>query len=145
MTSRRDVLQLGVSATAAAVLPPGVLAAVRSSPEAIPVINVVHDSRFRQSLALAQRLLSAGPAVARRQPEAIGANVAPFWYHRLSGAWKKTTPPGLAGVTGERVLFCLQELARDRQMRVVWRQAHDDVIVDRETGQQERLVSWLIR
>ena len=126
MTSRRQILQIGV--TGAALLPVARYAdAWPAAAEAEPFYVVVFDARFPKSRHLAG--VVAGPSA---RLAAIRGDVTALWYHDLYFAWQRDAAP-VAGVTSIESLFCLELLARDAGMRVTLRQ-----VVDND------LVSWAI-
>jgi hypothetical protein len=126
MTSRRQVLQIGL--TGAALLPVARYASAwLSTAEAEPFYAVIFDERFPKSRLLASEI--AGPSATLA---AIRGDVTALWYHDLYFAWQRHAAP-VAGVTSAGSLFCLELLARDAGMRVTHRQ-----VVDGD------LVSWAI-
>jgi hypothetical protein len=141
--NRRQVLQLGAAISTAAVLPANTLASAGPVAGSGDIFKVIHDNRFRDSLKLSMDLLDTLPNASPQQLLPVGGNVALFWYQHLSAAWNQDTT-ALAGVTGDRILFCLEQFARDNHVRVRWREAHDSFILDPQTGHREQLVSWLI-
>ena len=52
--------------------------------------------------------------------QALAGDITRFWHTDLSRQWQKS-PDAIAGVTGEDILFCLEQLARDHRMRVLLR------------------------
>jgi hypothetical protein len=63
--------------------------------------------------------------------DAIRGDVTDLWYGSLSLRWRER-PEATAGLTREDSLFCLEQLARDHRMRVVFRESRGE------------LVSWVI-
>lgn len=143
MTSRRQVLQIGL--TGAALLP------VAAYADAWPVhkdrpytqkdrpYTVVFDERFSKSRALAREL--AGPFA---QLAAIRGDVTALWYHELYFAWQKRPEP-IAGVTTVESLFCLEMLARDAGLHVTHRQRVDADLVSWSIGPSARRASGVPR
>ncbi len=116
MTNRRDLLKIGL---AAAALPVAARAAI-VEPEAsgVPVYKVLYDTRFEPSVAFARRAADGGLA-----SHAMSGDVTPFWYDDLYHRWKQA-PAAIAGLTAHGALFCLERLAWDQRMRVVYRGEH---------------------
>lgn len=121
MTSRREFLQIGVAASA---LPWAVYADAvgRSAPvEALQLYKVVYDTRFSAGVEFAQRASALGHAV-----HAINGDMTRFWYDDLYHRWRRGAA-AIAGLTGRGALFCLEQLAWDQRMRVVFRAEHSVV------------------
>jgi hypothetical protein len=118
MTSRREFLQIGVAASA---LPWAAYAGavVRSVPvDAVPLYKVVYDRRFSAGVEFAQRASALGHSV-----HAINGDMTRFWYDDLYHRWRRGAA-AIAGLTGRGALFCLEQLAWDQRMRVVFRAEH---------------------
>lgn len=119
MTNRRQFLKTGI---AAGVWP---LAAGAAHPgggdgraSAVPLYRVVYDRRFAEGVAFARRAASLGLPL-----RAIEGDMTRFWYEDLYHAWRRG-PVAIAGLTAHGPLFCLEQLARDQRMRVVFRAEH---------------------
>jgi hypothetical protein len=125
MTSRRQVLQIGL--TGAALLPFARYADAWPAAADAAFYLVIFDARFPKSRQLAGTIAGAFAPLA-----AIRGDVTALWYHDLYFAWQRDAAP-VAGVTSTESLFCLELLARDAGMRVTHRQ-----VVDND------LVSWAI-
>jgi len=118
MTSRREFLQIGVAASA---LPWAAYASAVGRPEpvnAVPLYKVVYDARFSAGMEFAQRASALGHAV-----HAINGDMTRFWYDDLYHRWQRGAA-AIAGLTGRGALFCLEQLAWDQRMRVVFRAEH---------------------
>lgn len=122
MTNRRELLQIGLAATA---LPFGVSAVPALDPpgslfvrETVTLYKALYDRRFPASVAFAERLAARGTAV-----EAMTGDMTHFWYDDLYHRWKDG-PAAIAGLTAYGALFCLEELAAAQRMRVVFRARH---------------------
>jgi hypothetical protein len=76
------------------------------------------DSRFRCCRAFADALARRSVATA-----AFNGDVTHVWYTKLDPAWR-VRPMRIAGMTTEGALFCLERLAWDHGMRVVYRGSH---------------------
>jgi hypothetical protein len=144
MIFRREFLQLGLAAGAGSLLPPLLFAAGGEVPAGtpLPLFRLIHDTREAASLDLAHALGSqllgtiynTGTADSLLRP--VHGDVTRFWYDELQPVWQAQRV-AVAGTTSHDVLFCLEQLARDHQLRVLWRREH---VVDAGVP----LVSWLI-
>ena len=54
---------------------------------------------------------------------AMAGDVTPFWYDDLYHRWRQE-PVAIAGLTAHGALFCLERLAWEQRMRVVYRGEH---------------------
>jgi len=122
MSSRREFLQMGVAALA---LPISTHAAISpassfldSEPAATPLYKVVFDERFSSSRAFAEEAERLGHSV-----HGIKGDMTDLWYHDLYARWKEG-PAAIAGMTAHGPIFCLERLAWDQRMRVVFRIDH---------------------
>src|SRR5262245_26508658 len=119
MTSRREFLKAGL--TASALLPVGAradFAAVEPPATAVSLYKVLCDTRFAASVAFARRAAARGVAV-----HAMAGDMTPFWYDDLYHRWRQE-PVAIAGLTAHGALFCLERLAWEQRMRVVYRGEH---------------------
>jgi hypothetical protein len=117
MTSRREFLKVGL--TASALLPVGARASfVESRAPALPLYKVLYDTRFASSVAFARRAAARGVAV-----HAMTGDMTSFWYDDLYHRWREE-PVAIAGLTAHGALFCLERLAWEQRMRVVYRGEH---------------------
>lgn len=122
MASRREFLQMGVAALAlpisshASVSPDASLA--DGEPSMTPLYKMVFDQRFRSSRAFAEEAERLGLAV-----HGIKGDMTDLWYHDLYARWKQG-PAAIAGMTAHGAIFCLERLAWDQRMRVVFRADH---------------------
>jgi hypothetical protein len=132
MASRREFIQAGI---AASILP--MVVSARESLhqplfEAKSFYKVVFDQRFPASVAFAREMNQLGAPI-----HAIDGDITDLWFHDLDAAWKKQ-PVAIAGLTAHGPLFCLERLAWDYGMRVVFRsELPPDV-------DAEPLYSWII-
>jgi hypothetical protein len=118
MTSRREFLQAGL---VAATLPMAVQANETAAAEAVstePLYKVLYDTRFPASVVFARRASTRGLVV-----QAMGGDMTRFWYDDLYHRWQ-AGPAAIAGLTAHGALFCLERLAWDQRMRVVFRGEH---------------------
>jgi hypothetical protein len=118
MTSRREFLQIGITATAWPLAPAAVRAAGEISSAPLPLYKVIFDRRFAASVAFAERAQSLGLAV-----HGIDGDMTRFWYSELYHEWKNG-PAAIAGLTAHGPMFCFEQLARDQGMRIVFRAEH---------------------
>ena len=137
MTNRRELLKIGLAAVAlpvAAQAAPAETAAAR-----VPLYKVLYDTRFPAGVAFARRAALGGQAV-----RAMAGDMTPFWYDDLYHRWKQG-PAAIAGLTAYGALFCLERLAWDQRMRVVYRgehaAAHVGCVAHRLAGAAELLSS----
>jgi hypothetical protein len=128
MASRREFLHMGI---AALTLPISARAAFGAAPEStaakpvtdaaipfVPLYKVVYDTRYADSVAFGEEMTRLGANV-----HAIRGDITDLWYHDLYAQWKQS-PAAIAGLTGPGALFCLERLAWDHRMRVVFRADH---------------------
>jgi hypothetical protein len=80
--------------------------------------RAVFDERFAECRGFAATLHSAGV-----RTSAIRGDVGKLWYHDLRVHLRENRLP-VAGLTDRAALFCLEELARDVSMRVIFRADH---------------------
>ncbi len=118
MTSRREFLKVGLVAPALPMAASAELAADEETLPAIPLYKVLYDTRFPASVAFARRSSARGFAV-----QAMRGDMTEFWYGDLYHRWQKE-PAAIAGLTAHGALFCLERLAWEQRMRVVFRGEH---------------------
>lgn len=141
MVIRRDLLQLGLASAAAALSPVSLQAGTGTvaSPAAFPpLFRLLHDSRVPHSRLLAAAFGQGlpGPLLQLAPEQALPGDVTRFWAEELYPQWQRA-PVALAGCTGQDLLFCFEQLARDYRLRVQWRAEHGNTA-------PVPLVSWLI-
>jgi hypothetical protein len=141
MASRREFLQIGVAALALPIsartgLTPAVSGPANQSVPT-PLYKVVFDQRFLSSRAFAGEVKRLGAPVF-----GIKGDITDLWFHDLDARWKRE-PIGIAGLTEHGPLFCLERLAWDHGMRVVYRADHtyrSDGYMEHElTGSEQML------
>jgi len=120
MASRREFLQVGF---AALTLPISARAAFSpaASPltgAATPLYKVVFDERFPASVEFGEQAKKLGASVHR-----IKGDITSLWYHDLYHRWNQS-PVAIAGLTAHGPIFCLERIAWDHRMRVVFRTDH---------------------
>ena len=145
MTSRRQFLQIGITAAACPLVdwPLAARAAHATSLDSSfysRLMGVVYDTRFAESVAFAEHSAARG-----LMTHAIAGDMTHLWYDVVYHRWKQgpTAKQGgtaLAGLTAHGPLFCFGELARDVGMRVVYREEHPPERP--ETG--TTLYTWVI-
>jgi hypothetical protein len=124
MTTRREFLQAGIAVSA---LPIGTTIRAQSRsgastspmvPEPLPLYKVVFDERVPDSVAFADEMRRRGAVL-----QAIRGDITDFWYRELYAVWQQA-PVAIAGLTAHGPMFCLEQLARDYRMRVVFLAEH---------------------
>jgi hypothetical protein len=137
MTNRREFIQVTLTASVGGALAatagealaveaiqltqPEYAGAVRYSlrdPARLPLYAALFDRRFSDS-----RLFSWAAQQRGIEIRAISGDVTDVWYSELHPRWKEAAVP-IAGVTTYGPLFCLERLAWDHGMRVVYRGSH---------------------
>jgi hypothetical protein len=119
MVNRRNVLKIGAATVAGALVKKPVSGRDQSPKRAhIPFHTAVFDERFAECRGFADEMHNAGVFTS-----AIRGDVAKLWYHDLRAHLRENRLP-VAGLTDRAALFCLEELARDVGMRVIFRADH---------------------
>jgi hypothetical protein len=118
MTSRREFLKAGLVASALPVAAGAAHAADAAPARTVPLYKVLYDTRFPASVAFARRAAARGLAV-----QAMHGDMTSFWYDDLYHRWLEQ-PAAIAGLTAHGALFCLERLAWEQRMRVVYRGEH---------------------
>ncbi|HEX4003157.1 MAG TPA: hypothetical protein VHX36_10950 [Candidatus Acidoferrales bacterium] len=126
MASRREFLQAGIAALALPISAQAVLSPVAAASESAlpvtpsykPLYKVVFDERFPASAAFGVEARILGLPT-----HSIRGDITDLWFHDLDARWKKQ-PIAVAGLTAQGPLFCLERLAWDHGMRVVFRGDH---------------------
>jgi hypothetical protein len=83
-----------------------------------PLYAVVFDERFAQAIRFGREAGRLGLPV-----RGLQGDVTDFWYAELHPLWKRQPRP-IAGLTAYAALFCLERLAWDHGMRVVYHGEH---------------------
>lgn len=119
MIGRRGFLQLGPAALASTLVPDwnSALGAVTTG-GACKIRRGIVDRRFPVSSAFGKALNKQ-----KIHTSDVSNGIARLWYHGLRSELRTNRAP-IAGLTGRSMLFCLEELARDVDMRVVVRVDH---------------------
>lgn len=115
MLSRRAVLQAGVLSAA---LPIAGRAAAAGFANEVGFDFLVVDRRLRESGRFADALGANGVSVLPTD-----GDVTDIWYRHLHPQWTRGAG-GVAGLTGHDALFCLERLAWDHRLRLVYRADH---------------------
>ena len=118
MLDRRHFLQtsslLGVGSLLPAVTPAGTAAASAGGRLHCAVV----DTRYGPCRQFARRLEQEGVPVFVTE-----GNLTDVWYRHLQPLWR-TAPAAVAGFTAFASLFCLERLAWNHELRVVYRGVH---------------------
>jgi hypothetical protein len=142
MTSRREFLKGGLVASALPMSAYAELASEVTPAATVPLYKVLYDTRFEASVAFARRAAARGLVV-----HAIAGDMTGFWYDDLYHRWRHG-PAAMAGLTAHGALFCLERLAWEQRMRVVFRGEHsaaaDGCVAHRLEG-PAALVSTAVR
>jgi hypothetical protein len=122
MANRREFLQAGLTALALPLasrtaLSPGI-SAWAAEPASTPLYKVIFDERFASCRTFASEAKRLGSPV-----HGIKGDITDVWFHDLSIRWK-AGPAAIAGLTAHGAIFCLERLAWDQRMRVVFRGEH---------------------
>lgn len=129
MKSRREFLQMGLAALSlpiaagapAAAGPPlqaNELAPKGPAPAPVQFYKVVFDARFADCVSFAEEAGRLGATI-----HGIRGDMTDLWYYDLDARWKKS-PAAIAGLTAHGPLFCLEQLAWNHRMRVIFRAEH---------------------
>jgi len=124
MTNRRQFVHAGIAASLggalATIFPLRAGADTRrdNAEAALPLYLTVFDDRFADSVRFGRAVAHQGIAT-----HAIHGDVTNLWYRDLHPRWMEGAVP-IAGLTTHGPLFCLERLAWDHDMRVVYRGAH---------------------
>lgn len=113
VTNRREFLR----ATALAAAAP-IVARSETSMDAPGPRMAVFDRRFEPARRFADAIRPFG-----LEPRAIDGDVTRLWFEELHPRWT-VEPAPLAGLTARGALFCLERLAWDHGMRVVYHGRH---------------------
>jgi hypothetical protein len=121
MTNRREFLRIGITASALPFANQAARAAGVGAGEPVRLYKVLYDRRIPASVAFARRAASLGVPT-----HAMEGDMTRFWYDDLYYRWRDA-PAAIAGLTAHGPLFCLERLAWDQKMRVVFRGEHRPV------------------
>ena len=115
MVSRRSVLRFAAAGVAGTLTPTSVWSASNRIGSARGLCRAVFDERYDECLEFARELEHRGAVTS-----GIRNDVAALWYEDLRPRLRQTKSP-FAGLTDRAALFCLEELARDVGMKVLYR------------------------
>lgn len=117
MTNRRQFLGLGLAASVWPVVGSARARAAGAMPgtDGARLYKVICHRRFAAAAEFAAPLRAQGVPV-----HEIDGDVTSVWYHDLALRWAEA-PVAIAGFTTPEALFCLERLAWDHRMRVVFR------------------------
>jgi hypothetical protein len=116
MVNRRRVLQGGIAVTSLPLVANVAWGALPEPPLAF--YKVIFDERFEASRRFGAEAQRMGAPV-----HAIQGDITQLWYDDLYARWRNGAAP-IAGLTAHGALFCLERLAWDAGMRVVYRADH---------------------
>ena len=126
MINRRSVLSLAAATVAGTFASVSRRSAGANWINPVRLCRAVFDQRYEECVAFARDLEFSGVATS-----GIRSDVAELWYQDLRPQLRRTPLP-FAGLTDRAALFCLEELARDVSMRVLYR-------IDRTVEQSGRV------
>ncbi len=125
MINRRHFIQTGLAGSALAAAGAGLVLCDRDSqtsqgkaPATLTLHSAVVDRRFAASIRFGRRMERHGVATST-----IWGDVTELWYSGLQPQWRKAPVP-IAGLTSYATLFCLERLAWDHGMRVIYSGSH---------------------
>jgi hypothetical protein len=141
MVNRRELLQAGAALGAMPFLTVGVgsgrdqnalarsqvpapaeSAVTESVPSGFPLYKLIFDRRLAAGVDFGRE---AGRLRGTQALHAIEGDVTDLWYHDLHPRWIRQ-PEAIAGLTAHGAIFCLERLAWDAGMRVVFRVDHHE-------------------
>jgi hypothetical protein len=86
----------------------------------MPLCAAVMDAASRDGQAFGQAAAARGLSV-----HAIGGDLADVYFGKLVPHWREHGPASVGGLTGIAPLFCLERLAWDEDLRVVFLGRHE--------------------
>lgn len=121
MVDRRNILKITASSVAGGLvnLPGQAFAAALQTHYTKPLLRVIYDERFQESFSFAEQFNREGVLTSL-----AGRDVSGLWYDDLRAHIVQKGVAPIAGLTDRTTLFCLEELARDVGMKVVFRIDH---------------------
>ena len=102
-----------------AIVPARAENAARSSDKDVVRSHVIVETMSPMALAFGEAAVRLG-----LEPHGIKDDITDLWCHTLDLQWKRG-PATLAGITLSTSLFCLETLARDYGMRVLFKAIHN--------------------
>lgn len=141
MPSRREFIRCGLAASALAAYPLSVrLALARSSREKpLRLFKILFDQTSAEGAEFGAEAVSLGGAT-----RAVGGDAGGAWMNEIEPRWKRG-PAAIAGLTGRASLFCLELLARDYGMGVVYCAEHSlaaSGVVHRVIAGRDQVSQW---
>lgn len=97
--------------------------------------QAAYDRRFAPAREFGRAMRRTGVPV-----HALDGDITALWVDQLDPLWRRERA-SIAGLTTERALFCLEQMAAGHQMRVLQRHT---VMHRSDDGTAEALVSWVI-
>lgn len=118
--SRREFLKTAIAVSAMPIVAGATAgtATAAVSPQALPLYKVIFDEQFSECRAFARKVRTFGLPV-----QGITADVTALWFNDLHGRWQ-VNPIAIAGLTAPAALFCLERLAWEHGMRVIFHAEH---------------------
>lgn len=119
--NRRELLQSGIAVGALPLAATNAWArTARPAPttSCVSLYSLVVDERFAESRAFGDEAVRLGARVQRMR-----GDITHLWYDDLYPRWRQERA-AIAGLTAHGPLFCLEQLARDVRMRVIFRAQH---------------------
>ncbi len=113
--SRRHFVQTGLAGSLAGLLGTPALA---GTTRGAPLHAVVFDERFAEAVRFGHAARGRGLPT-----RSMRGDVTDLWYGELHPLWKERPAP-IAGLTAYGALFCLEQLAWDHRMRVIYHGTH---------------------
>jgi hypothetical protein len=83
-----------------------------------PLYKAIYDTAYAPAREFAAEMRRSGAVV-----HAIRGDITAIWFNDLAVQWRRRAVP-IAGLTAPEALFCLEQLAWDHRMRVVFRVTH---------------------
>jgi hypothetical protein len=119
-TTRRAFLKAAVTVSALPIVGSAAPNAVETSASARPLslYKAIFDERFAAGRSFGARARQIGVAT-----HGIRADITDVWFNDLYLRWRKGAA-AVAGLTAPAALFCLERLAWDHGMRVVFQAVH---------------------
>lgn len=118
MANRREFLQAGIAAASLPIVGSAFDSPPAAASASAPLYKLIVDDRFPAGVVFGTAAMRRGVSV-----HWIKGDVTGLWFHDLDLRWKNA-PVAIAGLTQESSLFCLELLARDRGLRLLYRTEH---------------------
>ncbi len=103
----------------------------------VPLRAVLFDERFAEALRFGEAARERGLPT-----RSLRADVTDIWYGELHPLWKTRAVP-IAGLTAYSALFCLEQLAWDHRMRVIYHGVHPPASNSGPTDWPSRVASMI--